>query len=115
MTPNILDPVAKKSETIKDENAENIVRSRKIGDSEEKFREDNCNNSNHSELSHSIENNKTNGESHNSHEPQPFKPQIRWPDLMAQVFIHVGSLYGLFYLIALKAKLYTYVWCKHAI
>lgn len=41
-----------------------------------------------------------------------FKPQIRWPDLIAQVFIHLGSLYGLFYLFTLKAKLYTYIWCK---
>lgn len=43
---------------------------------------------------------------------KPFKPEIRWPDLFAQIFIHVGSLYGLYYLIALKAKFNTYIWCK---
>lgn len=42
----------------------------------------------------------------------PFTPKIRWPDLLAQVFIHGGSVYGLYYLITLKAAFYTYVWCR---
>lgn len=37
-----------------------------------------------------------------------FKPQIRWPDLFAQIFIHAGCLYG-FYLLA-YVKLYTILW-----
>lgn len=92
MTPNILDPVTKKSDAI--EEVEKSVRSR-------------------------ITTSEKTGEVHQSHSPSdsprdktPFKPQIRWPDLIAQVFIHGGSLYGLFYLITLKAKLYTYIWCK---
>lgn len=43
---------------------------------------------------------------------EPFKPRIMWPDLGAQVAIHLGFLYGLYYLITLKAKFYTYLWCK---
>ncbi|CAO1433062.1 unnamed protein product [Diamesa serratosioi] len=39
-----------------------------------------------------------------------FKPQIRWPDLIAQIFIHAGFLYGLYYLISLQAKFYTFIW-----
>ncbi|CAH1727843.1 unnamed protein product [Chironomus riparius] len=41
---------------------------------------------------------------------EPFKPQIKWPDLMAQVAIHLGFLYGLYYLITFKAKFFTYLW-----
>jgi stearoyl-CoA desaturase (delta-9 desaturase) len=41
-----------------------------------------------------------------------FEPQIRWPDLLAQLSLHIGFLCGLYYLIALKAKFYTYVWCE---
>lgn len=40
-----------------------------------------------------------------------FHPQIRWPDLMAQIFLHAGAIYGLifqFYTI----KLATLLWCK---
>jgi len=35
-----------------------------------------------------------------------FKPKIRWPDLIAQLFIHLGWVYGL-YLVFYEAKLYT--------
>lgn len=41
-----------------------------------------------------------------------FKPKLRWPDLMAQLFLHGGALYGLlfqFYTI----KFYTIIWCKY--
>lgn len=41
-----------------------------------------------------------------------FKPQIRWPDLLAQIGIHLGFLYGLYYLVTFQAKFYTYLWCK---
>lgn len=37
-----------------------------------------------------------------------FKPKIRWPDLIAQLFLHVGGLYG-FYLL-FSAKFYTFLW-----
>lgn len=43
-----------------------------------------------------------------------FKPKIRWPDLIVQVYLHVGALYGLYYLISLQAKGYTYLWSKLA-
>lgn len=42
-----------------------------------------------------------------------FTPQIRWPDLIVQMFIHFGFLYGLYYLITFNAKFYTYIWCKY--
>lgn len=51
----------------------------------------------------------------NEHQNKVFTPQIRWPDLLAQVFVHGGCLYGLYYLITLQAKFYTYVWCKFVI
>lgn len=100
MTPNILDPVTKKAESI--EKNESGVRSRISG---EKSRDepssliDSKEQQSHSPVS-------------SPEEKPPFNPQIRWPDLIAQVFIHAGSLYGLYYLITLKAKLYTYIWCK---
>lgn len=42
-----------------------------------------------------------------------YVPQISWPDLIAQIFIHTGSVYGL-YLIFTEAKLLTVLWgtCK---
>lgn len=42
---------------------------------------------------------------------EPFIPSIRWPDLIAQIFLHVGALYGLvFHLYAIK--FYTLLWCE---
>lgn len=38
----------------------------------------------------------------------PFVPRIRWPDLIAQLFIHVGCLYGL-YLSIVSARVYTWL------
>ncbi|KAH8382838.1 hypothetical protein KR009_005524 [Drosophila setifemur] len=35
-------------------------------------------------------------------------PQIRWPDLGAQTFLHVGALYGLYQLF--YANFYTFLW-----
>lgn len=37
---------------------------------------------------------------------EEFVSRLRWPDLTAQVFIHLGCLYG-FYLILVSAKIYT--------
>ncbi|EDW59214.2 acyl-CoA desaturase isoform X1 [Drosophila virilis] len=37
-----------------------------------------------------------------------YNPQIRWPDLGAQTFLHVGALYGLYLLC--YAKFYTFLW-----
>ncbi|GAB0096570.1 hypothetical protein DMENIID0001_120940 [Sergentomyia squamirostris] len=42
-----------------------------------------------------------------------FKPEIRWPDLIVQIFIHVGALYG-FYLL-FSVKLYSLIWCEYLI
>lgn len=109
MAPNILDSVVNKSENIPKE-SENAVRSRTTGDSEKSSSENWNNNS--AELSHSKESHKINGKVQTSQEEIPFTPQIRWPDLIAQVFVHVGFLYGLYYLITLKAAFYTYLWCE---
>ncbi|XP_068153051.1 acyl-CoA Delta-9 desaturase [Drosophila tropicalis] len=44
----------------------------------------------------------------NAEEEEEFKPQIRWPDLIAQTFLHSGALYGAYLLF--YAKLYTFLW-----
>lgn len=49
--------------------------------------------------------------SHTAVDPT-FRPQLRWPDLCAQIFLHAGAIYGLvfqFYTI----KFYTLIWCKY--
>lgn len=38
-----------------------------------------------------------------------YVPRIAWPDLIAQIFIHAGCVYGL-YLIFAKAKFLTTLW-----
>lgn len=45
------------------------------------------------------------------HDNTPFIPQIRWPDLIAQIFLHVGALYGLLFQFY-SIKFYTLIWCK---
>lgn len=107
MAPNILDPVVKNSENNSEDN-ETGVRSRIIGGDEKLSWKNNNNNS--TELNRSEEKHKSN--EGKSQDKVSFKPQIRWPDLIAQVFIHGGSLYGLYYLVTLKAALYTYLWCE---
>lgn len=102
MAPNTLDPVTKSTEKMSAQ--ESSVRSRLLIQKDEKVLDDNHNES--TTTSHS------NSSQQISADKIPFKPKIRWPDLMAQVFIHAGSIYGLFYLITLKAAFYTYVWCK---
>ena len=93
MAPNSLDPETKKAES-----EDQKVRTRIVQKESETE-------------SHSSEADQP----QQSHQDKPaFKPKFRWPDLLAQLFIHVGSLYGLYYLITLKAKLYTYIWCKHS-
>ncbi|XP_039969009.1 acyl-CoA desaturase [Bactrocera tryoni] len=37
-----------------------------------------------------------------------YNPQIRWPDLIAQVFLHTGALYGIYLLF--QARFYTILW-----
>ncbi|EDS40308.1 acyl-CoA Delta(11) desaturase [Culex quinquefasciatus] len=44
-----------------------------------------------------------------SHEDQ-FRPEIRWPDFIAQLFLHVGFLIGIWQVVTLQAKLYTVLW-----
>lgn len=41
---------------------------------------------------------------------QVYKPQIRWLDLTAQLFLHVGALYGLYYLVTGQTYLRTFFW-----
>ncbi|KAI8046815.1 hypothetical protein M5D96_003028 [Drosophila gunungcola] len=41
-------------------------------------------------------------------EEEEYNPQIRWPDLGAQAFLHIGALYGLYLLF--YANFYTFLW-----
>lgn len=40
-----------------------------------------------------------------------YTPKLKWPDLIAQIFIHGGALYGL-YLTMTAAKIATTLWGK---
>ena len=57
-------------------------------------------------------------DNNNQIEPKPnasseeFRSQIRWPDFFAQLFLHLGGLIGLWYLVTLQTKLYTALWSK---
>jgi hypothetical protein len=42
-----------------------------------------------------------------------FHPQIRWPDLIVQIFIHAGFVYGLYFLLTFQVKFFTYIWCEY--
>lgn len=44
-----------------------------------------------------------------SSETAEYSPQIRWPDLIAQLFIHGGALYGI-YLMFTAAQWRTVLW-----
>lgn len=46
-------------------------------------------------------------------EDQEYNPQIRWPDLGAQTFLHLGALYGLY--LMFYAKFYTFLWGRWTI
>lgn len=99
MAPNILDPMTKSTENNAGEESkeENIARSRVF--------DQKCS----TKRNHPSETHKNDEDTPQAAE---FKAKIRWPDLIAQVFIHVGSLYGLYFLITLQAKFYTYLWCE---
>lgn len=43
---------------------------------------------------------------------EKYEPHIRWPDLMAQLFLHAGFLYGLYFLLTGQVQIYTYLWGK---
>lgn len=109
MAPDILESM--ENESSKDET--NITRSRKITSNKISY-ENHSNSNNNQSTQHSKGN--SNNISHinngNGKIYDEFKAHIRWPDLIVQLAIHVGSLYGLYLLIALKAKFYTYIWCK---
>ncbi|KAH8360074.1 hypothetical protein KR093_010471 [Drosophila rubida] len=47
-------------------------------------------------------------EAEQQEQEEEYRPQIRWPDLGAQTFLHAGALYGLYLLI--YAKFYTFLW-----
>lgn len=104
MAPNTSESVTEAVETIKDE--ETIVRTRVVSSVTEKSL-------NTTKVpDHSSETHKVTKEHQGTDEKAIFKPQIRWPDLLAQVFVHAGWLCGFYYLITLQAKFYTYIWCK---
>lgn len=48
----------------------------------------------------------------NSIQKEPFRPQIKWPDLLVQIAIHTGFLYGLYLMLTFSIKFYTYLWCE---
>ena len=112
MAPDILDPTAMPEENIHEQNGTRARNSMKNSQLEE-------NNNNHKNNSHykshsngSVNINGSHTKQQQTTEEKVFKPQIRWPDLIAQIFIHAGFLYGLYYLLSLQAKFYTYIWCK---
>lgn len=39
-----------------------------------------------------------------------WKPKIQWPNVFVNLFIHIGFFYGLYYLLTLQPKFYTYIW-----
>lgn len=44
---------------------------------------------------------------------QNYQPKLRWPDLIAQIFLHAGAVYGLifqFYTI----RFFTLIWCEYS-
>lgn len=41
--------------------------------------------------------------------PVEYVPAIKWPDLIVQIFIHAGFIYG-FGLVLTKAKFLTFLW-----
>lgn len=45
------------------------------------------------------------------HDNVPFIPQFRWPDLIVQIFLHAGAIYGLLFQFY-SIKFYTLIWCK---
>lgn len=110
MAPNTLDSLSKTTESLKEE--ESSVRSR-ANDSIKDVISKTCKEGGSVQKGHSpSHDNEIIDDINHNEENTVFKPRIRWPDLIAQVFVHVGSLYGLYYLITLQAKLYTYIWCK---
>ena len=98
MAPNTLDPVTKKSESFQQD--ESSLKSRFVGNNKQEVEK--------SSSQQALDNKDVDI----SQDKTVFKASIRWPDLIAQLFVHVGALYGLYYLITLQAKLFTYFWCK---
>lgn len=107
MTPDILNRFAA---PVANGSARYLKKSSQLEENNNNHK-DNSNNNSHSNGSVSINESHTK-EQQQTTEERVFKPQIRWPDLIAQIFIHAGFLYGLYYLISLQAKFYTYIWCK---
>lgn len=78
----------------------------------------NANDSNHESVhkmaNESVINRKTSIQSQqqNTSPAIEYNPQIRWPDLGAQLFLHSGAIYALVFLFY-KIKLLTLLWCKY--
>lgn len=68
----------------------------------------------HKMANDSVINRKTSTQSQqqNASPATEYNPQIRWPDLGAQIFLHSGAIYGLVFLFY-KIKLLTLLWCKY--
>lgn len=43
---------------------------------------------------------------------EKFVPKLRWPDLIAQIFLHAGAVYGFIFQFY-RIKLFTFFWCKY--
>uniref|UniRef100_A0A1L8EJ74 Putative fatty acid desaturase n=2 Tax=Haematobia irritans TaxID=7368 RepID=A0A1L8EJ74_HAEIR len=48
-----------------------------------------------------------------SMQAQDFKPEIRWPDLVAQLYLHLGAVYGFYLLFSAKSQ--TFMWLVLAV
>lgn len=95
------------------ENAQNNTNEYSI-----KQRHNNNNTINDSSSHHTVNNHKntktlrdTNEKLFTLRRNHDFIADIRWPDLMAQLFIHGGAAYGLYLLF--HVKFLTIVWCKY--
>jgi hypothetical protein len=42
----------------------------------------------------------------------PFKARIQWENVAVNLFIHLGALVGFYYLITMKIKMQTFVYCE---
>lgn len=66
---------------------------------------------NSTELNNSAESQTETDETKVTTSSEVFIPSIRWPDLIVQIYLHIGSCYGLYLLLFCKYQ--TWVWCKY--
>lgn len=110
MAPDIVDPVVIPKQTSNtsdfDQKPNNELHKRKPAGS-------NNNNNNNNDTINSIdEQSDTKCDNASATvKSEIFVPQIRWPDLIVQIFLHVGAIYGFLFLFW-SIKFYTFLWCK---